>query len=117
MYWRYAEFHDMTEDIIINDCSGLNVRPDTIRPIYQKIGKGKHAKAEVLFDVEFFGPNCGCSFYNCGVEPARSAAELTRRIDEIIAYWSSRDDPHGIADRYREIKESDYVFKTTGLEV
>jgi len=93
---RYEHFHDAPyRDTLISSCSGLNEVITRVFPIYRSIGK----KARVLVDIIFEGPTNSCSFYNCGVGPAKTYEECQTYIKFIIKQWAGHDE-WGFVERY-----------------
>jgi len=103
LFRRYAQFNGATRDTPIAACAGLNERTTDVIPIYKRIGK----RAEILFDLDFEGPTNSCSFFHCGVRPAKTLEECRRYIQDTIEYWSKRNDPHGFAERYKNVELND----------
>lgn len=94
---RYEYFHNVKHDILISACSGLNEHISNVIPIYRSIGK----KAKILVDLDFEGPTMSCSFYNCGVGPAKTYEECQAYIKGIVDYYSTHNDEWGFAERYK----------------
>lgn len=108
---RYVQFHDAPHNTLISACAGLNEKFTEIIPSYRRIG----SRAEILWDLDFYGPTNSCSFYHCGVDPAKTYEECLEYIRHIIEYWSKREDPWGFARRYSNVElrqDGTYRFTT-----
>lgn len=94
---RYIQFHNY--EGLINTCSGLNINPEQIIPIYYY--NYRKPKQKFLYDIEFVGKNHSCSFYHCGVDKPKSYKECINYINEIT---NGPDDQWGIKERYKTIQ-------------
>jgi len=106
---RYRLFHDAPLDTLISACAGLNERTTDVIPSYKRIGK----RAEILWDLDFEGPTNSCSFYHCGVGPAKTHKECLAYIKDVIKYWSKRKDPYKFVERYKSVQlnpDGTYIF-------
>jgi len=105
---RLEHFHNAPTETLICTCSGLNEKPEKVIPIYRQIGK----KSFVLFDLDFENQSMSCSFYHCGVGPAKSYDECLEYIEKVIEYYSKTNDSYGFAERYKNIiLNEDGTFK------
>jgi len=95
MWKRYKQFHNYKG--LVSDCSGLNIQPLEITPVY--VGDNK---SKILWDLDIRSSNNSCSFYHCGIDLPKSYEECQEYIKYIIDTYKDHDE-WKLSKRYKMI--------------
>lgn len=121
--FREWKFLKLMESVKVGDfvltCSLFNAKIVSIDPVYRDIGRGGRlidpeesegveCHGNLLVDIDIETDGGGCSFYNCGVEPARSREDILKYWEKAVKDWNAVGDPWNFAKRYEFTTVDEY---------